>query len=236
MEKVRGPAPVPTGSPTQGLYGSFKERSDVVLCRRGDRFSGTLYFAEHHLIFSWAQPPEHGSKPRTRQVWITYPMIAHCTYRPMPAATRQRPAIRLRCRDFTFVAFQFNDEAAARDSYDTIKSLTCLAGNLRQLHAFSYQPPPEEARCNGWEVYDARREFRRMGIGPKEADKGWRLSEINHDYAVSEVLMSYLVTLGSDVDHSTRQHIPPCWSSPLQFRTTFSSTAAFIDQKFAFLH
>ena len=57
-------------------------------------------------------------------------------------------------------------------------------GTLDRLYAYSYKPPPDELRCNGWRSYDARREFKRLGIGPKEADKGWRISDINHDYDV----------------------------------------------------
>jgi len=73
--------------------------------------------------------------------------------------------------------------------------LTCLPPDLTRLHAFSYRPPPEEAKVQGWEIYDARKEFRRMGIGPKEAEKGWRLSEINHDYVVGDTTPWSLVGL-----------------------------------------
>lgn len=102
----------------------------------------------------------------------------------MPPTSRKPPSIRLRCRDFTFVAFQFTDEALARDVYDTIKALTCGVGRPDKLYAYIYEPPPAEKKVNGWEVYDARKEFRRMGVGPKAPDRGWRLSDINHDYVV----------------------------------------------------
>ena len=189
MDRVRGLKTGPNGKPVLGAFGSLKEKKDVILCRRGDRHLGTLFLAEHHLIFSWPQQSEPGSKPRHRQAWISYPMISRCTYHPMPSVTRQRSALRIQCRDFTFAAFQFADEIEARDTYDTIRTLACLPSDLSKLHAFSYRPPPEEAKCNGWDIYDARREFRRMGIGPKEADRGWRLSELNHDYAVRRLCL-----------------------------------------------
>ncbi|KAF2150032.1 phosphatases II [Myriangium duriaei CBS 260.36] len=169
------------------------EVKDVTLCRRGDRFTGELYLAEHHIIFSWAVATDSGVKPRHRQVWISYPLISHCALKSEPPALRQRPSIRLRCRDFTFLAFQFPDEPAARDVFESIRSLTYLNNSLEKLHAFSYKPPSEELRCNGWELYDARREFRRMGISHKDVDKGWRISEINHDYSYSPTYPSVLV-------------------------------------------
>ena len=111
-------------------------------------------------------------------------MIASCVYKPMPPAARQPPAIRLRCRDFTFVAFHFKDEIQARNVYDSVKALTTGLGSFDKLYAFTYDPPPAEKNVNGWQLYDARKEFKRMGISPKEADRGWRLSDINHDYIV----------------------------------------------------
>lgn len=175
------------GRQTLGLFDSFQEVPDVTLCRLGETFQGTLYLSEHHIVLSFSPPAEPGQKPRPRTVWIAYPMVAHCTYRPMPPITRQPSSIRLRCRDFTFVAFQFEQEQAAREVYENIKSLACRFGTLDTLYAFAYKQPKEEMRCHGWEVYDARREYRRMGIGPKEADRGWRISEINHDYTVCPV-------------------------------------------------
>ncbi len=115
-------------------------------------------------------------------------MIAFCTYRPAPAASHQAPSIRIRCRDFTFVAFHFTSEAKARDVYDSIKSLTCKLGRIERLYAFSYCPQPPEKEVNGWELYDARREWKRLGISQKDVDRGWRISEINVDYQVRLVL------------------------------------------------
>ncbi|GAM90275.1 hypothetical protein ANO11243_083170 [Dothideomycetidae sp. 11243] len=205
MDKIRGLKPGPNGKPLLGNWGSFKEIKDVTLCRRGDRHTGEFYLAEHHVIFSWSVAEKPGVKPRARQVWISYPLISHCAFKSEPIALRQRPSIRLRCRDFTYLAFQFPDEAEARDVFESIRSLTCLNNSLEKLHAFSYKPPGEEVRCNGWELYDARREFRRMGIGPKEADKGWRISEINHDYCYSPTYPSVLV-VPSTVSDNVLKH------------------------------
>lgn len=157
--------------------------------RRGVRFDGNLHLMPHHIVFSYLPTPPPGSdaptKPlRQKEVWITYPMISHCVLRPSPPASHQAPTIRLRCRDFTFFSFHFLDDKKARDVYDSIRGLSCKLGRLDKLLAFSYQPKPPEDKFNGWEIYDARREYKRLGISAKDSEKGWRISEINKDYEV----------------------------------------------------
>lgn len=161
---------------------------DVTLWKRGARVDGTLHLTSHHLIFSYLPPPAPGqqvsTKVRPRELWITYPMIGFCTYRPAPPASHQQPSIRLRCRDFTYVAFHFLVESKARDAYDTIKNLTCRLSRLEKLYAFTYQAQGPEKELNGWTIYDPMREWRRQGVGLKTANRGWRISKINTSYEV----------------------------------------------------
>ena len=160
----------------------------MTLWRRGARFEGTLHLTSHHLIFSYFPPlPSNQSQQpnaKPRELWITYPMISFCTYRPSPAASRQQPSIRLRCRDFTFVAFHFLAESKARDVYETIRSLTCRLGKLEKLYAFSYQAQGPEKDVNGWTMYNPMEEWRRLGVNAKGGNKGWRITGINSDYQV----------------------------------------------------
>jgi hypothetical protein len=132
----------------------------------------------HHIVFSYLpglppDAPADAKPPRQKEVWITYPMISYCCLKPLPPVLRQEPSIRIRCRDFTYFAFYFPDEKRARDVYDSIRALSCKVGRLDKLLAFSYQPKPPEDEQNGWDIYDARREW-----------KGWRKSEINTEYKV----------------------------------------------------
>lgn len=161
---------------------------DVTLLRHGIRHEGTLHLTSHHLIFSCAAPPDAppsiAKSRKAKEIWITYPVIAFCTYRPAPPASHQAPSIRLRCRDFTYVAFHFLAESKARDVYESIKSLTCKLGRVEKLYAFSYRPQGPEKAVNGWTLYDARREWKRQGISDTDPDRGWRISEINTDYQV----------------------------------------------------
>lgn len=159
----------------------------MTLWRRGARYEGTLHLTSHHLIFSYV-PQATGqalsAKPKPRELWITYPMISFCTYRPTPPASHVQPSIRLRCRDFMFVAFHFTTEPKARDVYDTIRNLTCKLGRLEKLYAFSYQAQGPEKDVNGWSVYDPMKEYRRQGVGVRPGCQAWRVTEINHDYQV----------------------------------------------------
>ncbi|PGH04849.1 hypothetical protein AJ80_08458 [Polytolypa hystricis UAMH7299] len=165
---------------------------NVKLSRRGEQVLGTLHLTPHHLIFSHTPPPttedsqaDNTVSPRPRELWITYPIISFCTFRPAPAVSRQPSSIRLRCRDFTFVCFYFPDEAKARDTYDSIKSWTCKLGRIDKLYAFTYQPQLPERDLNGWTLYDARKEWERLGLGNPDLNCGWRISNINVDYNFS---------------------------------------------------
>jgi myotubularin-related protein 6/7/8 len=181
----------------------------------------------HHMVFSYLPPPPAGSSPpakppRQKEVWITYPMISYCVLRPSPPASRQQPSIRMRGRDFTFFAFNFMDEKKARDVYDTIRGLSCKVGRLDRLLAFSYVPKPPEDQLDGWQIYDARREFKRLGISPKDTEKGWRISEVNKDY---KVRMHWQIQVSSsNLASSIPQPIPPCSPCLLKSPTTSSTT------------
>ncbi|BDD59341.1 hypothetical protein MPDQ_007589 [Monascus purpureus] len=161
---------------------------NVTLARRGEHVAGTLHLTPHHLIFSHIPPPSdnapaQGATIRPRELWITYPIISFCTFRPVPASSRQLSSIRLRCRDFTFVCFYFANESKARDVFESIKQWTCRIGRVDRLYAFTYQPPSPERALNGWELYDPLKEWARLGV--EQNGHGWRISRINMDYGFS---------------------------------------------------
>ncbi|KAH8686715.1 protein-tyrosine phosphatase-like protein [Ilyonectria robusta] len=174
----------------QGIYG-------------GQTTNGTIRLTDYHLVFSApidqsgtpaaSQPNPPGGPPKVRERWITFPMICYCTFRPVPPGSRQAPSIRLRCRDFTFVTFNFADGDAARDTFDFIRARTCKLGTVEKLYAFSHKPLKHERAVNGWAVYDPRAEFRRQGISEKLPDRGWRITHINKDYTFCDTYPAFLV-------------------------------------------
>ncbi|RMZ75566.1 hypothetical protein DV737_g5235, partial [Chaetothyriales sp. CBS 132003] len=167
---------------------------NVTLARRGQQTTGTLHLTPHHIIF----------------LWITYPIIAFCTLRPSPPASRQPSSIRLRGRDFTFVCFYLADDRTARDVYDSIRAWTCKLGRIEKLYAFSYQPQPPERDVtpNGWAVYDPAKEWARMGVGAGigggEHNKNWRISRINADYHFSPTYPALVVVPASISDNTLK--------------------------------
>lgn len=112
-------------------------------------------------------------------------MIAYCTFRPTPPTSGLLSSIRLRCRDFKFLTFNIKDDKQARDVYESIKGATCKLGSIEKLYAFYYEPQSKEKQMPGWDIYDAKAEWKRQGISEKGADRGWRISTINTDYVFS---------------------------------------------------
>lgn len=92
-----------------------------------------------------------------------------------------RPSIRIRCKDFVFIALTFGSDQIASDTFDTLIRLTCIH-DIHQLYAFTYKPPIEQA-CNGWTLYDPLAEFSRQGA--LDISANWRTTNINLDYQLS---------------------------------------------------
>lgn len=120
-------------------------------------------------------------------------MLSQCTFRPVPPTSRQAASIRIRCRDFTFVTFNFADSDVAKEAFDFIKTRTAKLGSVEKLFAFSHKPLKNEKACDGWNFYDPRAEFRRQGISEKLPDKGWRVTTINKDYTFCDTYPAFLV-------------------------------------------
>ncbi|KAH8169564.1 myotubularin-like phosphatase domain-containing protein [Sarocladium implicatum] len=166
----------------------------------GQTTQGTLRLTDYHLVFcapvdqSTLTKPRDPSAPppKVREKWITYPMLNYCALRPMPPGSRQAPSLRLRCRDFTFITFNFAENDVAREVFDFIKSRTCKLGTVEKLYAFSHRPLKNEKEVNGWHLYDPKAEFRRQGISQKLSDKGWRLTNINADYSFCDTYPAVL--------------------------------------------
>ncbi|KAI4139856.1 MAG: hypothetical protein L6R39_006080 [Caloplaca ligustica] len=186
-----------------------KGRDDVKLVRRGEQVEGTLHLTPHHIIFCHTPPPPpeeqtrlEAQRAKPRELWITYPIIQTCILRLTHPASHLPSSIRLRCRDFTFVCFCLTNEKQARDVYDSIKAWTCKLGRVEKLYAFTYQPQSPEKEVDGWKLYDARKEWERLGVSEKDLDNGWRISKINIDYGFSPTYPA-LLTVPSAISDNT---------------------------------
>lgn len=156
------------------------------------------------------------ARDRPREIWIAYPVLAGCEFRPVAPGTGKQPGVRIRGRDFYYITLHFKDNKTAQDAFNYIRARTCRLGSIEKLHAFHYKPSPKERNIRGWEIYDAREEFRRQGISEKLPDRGWRISDINDGYKFSPTYPEVLVvpnritnsTLKHAGNHRTRCRIP----------------------------
>jgi len=182
----------------------------VQALRGGVPEAGDLALTDFHMIFKFPAESRIAAdsrlKKQVKQVWFAYPLIAHCTLRPTPPSSGIPSSIRLRFRDFTFVTFNFPDDKQARDAFEFVRARTCRLGSIEKLLAFHYTPPPgsPEHKINGWDIYDARAEFRRQGISEKSADIGWRISTINKDYTFSPTYPALLVVPSKISDNTLK--------------------------------
>ncbi|KAL2156342.1 hypothetical protein VTH82DRAFT_1087 [Thermothelomyces myriococcoides] len=183
---------------------------NVHALRGGQPELGDLALNDYHLVFQF--PPESATtadpqlKKRVRQVWFAFHVIGHCTLRLTAPASGVPSSIRIRFRDFTFVCFNFPEDKQARDAFEFIRARTCRLGSIENLLAFNYTPPPgsPENKINGWDLYDARAEFRRQGISEKSADLGWRITNINKDYTFSPTYPAVLVVPSKISDNTLK--------------------------------
>lgn len=82
------------------------------------------------------------------------------------------------------------------DVFESIKNLcsSFSIGGLENRWAFfCHATPSQQDRKGkkstkaGWDLYDAKEEFARMGVGKRS--KAWRFSDINSDFNVSQRLL-----------------------------------------------
>lgn len=116
------------------------------------------------------------------EIWLCYPMIQQVERRPHSIGGFS--ALRIRCRDFTFLTLNFDKESDCVSVYETVKNLTCLT-SIEGVYAFIYkdQPGKTERPLNSWGIYTPEKEFARQGLGTTFPQ--WRLTNLNHDYVFS---------------------------------------------------
>ncbi|KAI9017214.1 protein-tyrosine phosphatase-like protein [Gaertneriomyces semiglobifer] len=164
---------------------------------RRRRYAGTLHLLAHHLLFC--------ANDTENEVWIPYSTISRLDLYPPNPMTKDviRSAIHITCRHFMFVRVHIPTTHCG-DVWTSLKGMLNVYG-VEGLEAFSYQPVwkngSEDARRRsvartatgvkgkGWLLYDAEREFARMGVDGEI----WRLSGCNHEYEVCPTYPRHLV-------------------------------------------
>ncbi|RDX46872.1 phosphatases II [Lentinus brumalis] len=153
-----------------------------VLCTKGgSTSSGTLHLTAHHAIF-------HFDEAGREEMWVPYPLISLVSR--MPMTLHGRCPLTMHTRTFETMFLSFASEKDAIDVFESVKELT-VATSVNQLYAFYYVPNPPFAVNNGWNLFNPREEFGRMGVGTRS--KAWRFTTINNDYSFSPTYPSRLV-------------------------------------------
>lgn len=106
--------------------------------------------------------------------------------------------LKVYCKDFNYLSFDFENESKCSDVFDSIMKLTCL-GEINQLYAFIYQPNSIERALNTWQIYDSIKEFQRQGLTfnnsntIETSNTNWRISNVNNNYSFSNTYPKTLV-------------------------------------------
>lgn len=106
--------------------------------------------------------------------------------------------LKICCKDFNFLSFDFENESKCLDVFESIMKLTCLS-ELNQLYAFIYQPNSIERALNTWGIYEPIKEFQRQGLvfnnnsDVEQSNSNWRISNVNHNYNFSNTYPKNIV-------------------------------------------
>ncbi|KAK9467072.1 protein-tyrosine phosphatase-like protein [Lipomyces arxii] len=163
--------------------------NDVEMVRRGVHSTGSLHLTTHHLIYK-------ENAQAKKEVWVCYPIMALVERRPYSVFTGFS-ALRIRCRDFAFLSFNFRNEGESKAVFDTLMALTCVS-SVDNLYAFYYHPGSVERSINTWNIYDPIKEFERMGVGIRT--QAWRFTTINEQYEFCATYPAILVIPSSVQD------------------------------------
>ncbi|KAJ1657691.1 phosphatidylinositol-3-phosphatase ymr1 [Dispira simplex] len=151
----------------------------VRVIRGGLRSLATLHLTTHHLILAQSHD----------ELWLAYPLIHSVELQPTSNISSQA-LLTIKCRNFVFITLFFEQERELREVFRSIQRLTCVE-RIEQLYAYFYQPRPPLTWDKGWELYDAIREFARMGV--TEANGPWRITRANADYQLCSTYPKVLV-------------------------------------------
>ncbi|ODV94850.1 hypothetical protein PACTADRAFT_50703 [Pachysolen tannophilus NRRL Y-2460] len=194
---------------------------DVILYKKGFSINGSLHLTTHHLIFTLPPPSEDEPSKGSRELWLCYPMIEKVEFKlgssllclqenglsNSTSFTDENKSevklydganIRIKCRDFTYLAFDFPNVKQCNDVFESMMKLTCL-NVIEKVYAFIYTPLKIELPYDGWKMYNPIDEFKRQGI------INWRITNINENYRFCE---SYpgLLLIPSTISDNVLKH------------------------------
>ncbi|OWB75342.1 hypothetical protein B5S31_g5227 [[Candida] boidinii] len=121
--------------------------------------------------------------------------------------------LRFCCKDFTYLAFDFEDFNKGKAVFDSVMRLCCL-DTIEKVYAFIYSPVRIELPFNSWKDYNILNEFERQGLifqsalqnsrnsgnlrngidlNGKLGQTRWRITNLNKDYKLCPSYPSTLI-------------------------------------------
>eukprot|EP00026_Physarum_polycephalum_P009588 Phypoly_transcript_09716.p1 GENE.Phypoly_transcript_09716~~Phypoly_transcript_09716.p1 ORF type:complete len:414 (+),score=31.41 Phypoly_transcript_09716:102-1244(+) len=114
-----------------------------------------------------------------------------------PGQTTSLKCIEFYCRDMRTEIFGFTNDAVV-DKVVEMSHKLMFHDNIPDFFAFAYNA--RYPKQNGWEVYDALKEYSRIGI----PDSSWRITDINSKYSVCPTYPAHLVVPTSVTDEQLK--------------------------------
>ncbi|KAF8163566.1 protein phosphatase [Crassisporium funariophilum] len=153
----------------------------VLFTKSGTVSKGTIHLTAHHIIFRYDEAEE-------KEMWMPYPLIS--LVNRLPQDLQGQSQLNFHTRTFETFSLTFKKDSDASDVFESVKELT-VATSVTQLYAFNYTPNPPFSSNDGWNIYSARDEYGRMGVGSRS--KAWRFTDLNKDYSFCPTYPSRLV-------------------------------------------
>eukprot|EP01105_Mastigella_eilhardi_P003332 TRINITY_DN1428_c0_g1_i3.p1 TRINITY_DN1428_c0_g1~~TRINITY_DN1428_c0_g1_i3.p1 ORF type:complete len:1095 (-),score=216.73 TRINITY_DN1428_c0_g1_i3:804-3977(-) len=172
-------------------FNNIKDASAFPCARRGDSSNSGGGSEEGRQCGSGSSSGSAGSAVAASfpidglmEQWVPLACIASAKWKK----TAKERTCTLRCKDFRSLLLRFNtSQEECANKFEELLERLVFPGTATGLFAFSYgtsvmptTPHPKGAgdSNNGWQIYDAVTEYKRLGI----PNTYWRISDINYTY------------------------------------------------------
>lgn len=137
---------------------------------------GTLYLTTTHLIFV--------DSAGKRETWILHTHMSSLEKQPLSAGGSP---LLIRCKDFRCLTFVIPRDRECQDIYASLQELSNPA-DIEKLYAFVYASADGTEKSYGWDLYDTRSEYLRMGV-PNQL---WTISSLNNKFELCDTYPKHL--------------------------------------------
>jgi myotubularin-related protein 1/2 len=168
--------------PGERIVGNLKAREVTYLCPYSGPVRGSLYVTNYKLYFR--------NHDADNCIIIELPLCSVNRVEKVGGASSKGEnsyGIELFCKDMRNLRFAHKQENhSRRDVFEKLQQYAFPCSNKLPLFANEFK---EKYALNGWQVYDALSEYRRLGL-PTES---WKISKLNENYDLCDTYPALLV-------------------------------------------